>query len=187
MSFGRFFGGLLLPAMKPEPGPVERLPPPAQLRVPLLQHAGVAAEACVAVGERVARFQRIGRVPDGALGAAVHTPAAGVVVGWERGPVALPGTPEAWHVVIAVAANGPELRLPPLDPVAAPIAALRILLADKPARAAREPGAARKPREGTKQEQVLAMLRRPEGATVAQIADATGWAQHYAEVRIMPM
>ena len=38
--------------------------------------------------------------------------------------------------------------------------------------------APRKPREGTKQEQVLAMLRRPEGATVAQIADATGWAQH---------
>ena len=60
----------------------------------------------------------------------------------------------------------------------APIAALRILLAGKPARAAREPGAARKPREGTKQEQVLAMLRRPEGATVAQIAEATGWAQH---------
>ncbi|WP_223880535.1 DUF3489 domain-containing protein [Roseococcus microcysteis] len=60
----------------------------------------------------------------------------------------------------------------------APMAALRILLAGKPARVAREPGAQRKPREGTKQEQVLAMLRRPEGATVAQIANATGWAQH---------
>jgi predicted ArsR family transcriptional regulator len=42
----------------------------------------------------------------------------------------------------------------------------------------RDPGAPRKPREGTKQELVLAMLRRPEGATVAQIADTTGWAQH---------
>ena len=51
----------------------------------------------------------------------------------------------------------------------APMEALRALLAGKPARA---------PREGTKQEQVLAMLRRPEGATVAQIAEATGWAQH---------
>ena len=60
----------------------------------------------------------------------------------------------------------------------APIAALRTLLAGKPARAPREAGAPRKPREGTKQEQVLAMLRRPEGATVAQIAEATGWAQH---------
>jgi hypothetical protein len=56
----------------------------------------------------------------------------------------------------------------------APMAALRALLAAKPVRASREPGAPRKPREGTKQEQVLAMLRRPEGATVAQIAEATG-------------
>ena len=60
----------------------------------------------------------------------------------------------------------------------APITALRTLLAGKPARAPREAGALRKPREGTKQEQVVAMLRRPEGATVAQIAEATGWAQH---------
>ncbi|MFC7478068.1 DUF3489 domain-containing protein [Dankookia sp. GCM10030260] len=36
----------------------------------------------------------------------------------------------------------------------------------------------RKPREGTKQQQVLGMLRRTEGATVAQVADATGWANH---------
>jgi len=60
----------------------------------------------------------------------------------------------------------------------APIAALRAMLAGKPARIPREPGTARKPREGTKQEQVLAMLRRPEGATVVQIAEATGCAQH---------
>jgi hypothetical protein len=60
----------------------------------------------------------------------------------------------------------------------APMEALRTLLAGKPARAPREAGAPRKPREGTKQEQVLAMLRRPEGTTVAQIAEATGWAQH---------
>jgi len=57
----------------------------------------------------------------------------------------------------------------------APMAALRILLAAKPARAPRDASAPRKPREGTKQEQVLAMLRRPEGATIAQIAEATGW------------
>ena len=56
-----------------------------------------------------------------------------------------------------------------------PIAALRTLLAGKPARTPPEPGTPRKPREGTKQEQVLAMLRRPEGATIAQIVEATGW------------
>jgi hypothetical protein len=55
---------------------------------------------------------------------------------------------------------------------------LRAALATKPGRPAREPGAPRKPREGTKQQAVLAMLRREEGATVAQIAEATGWASH---------
>ena len=55
---------------------------------------------------------------------------------------------------------------------------LRAALATKPGRPAREPGAPRKPREGTKQEAVLTMLRRAEGATVAQIAEATGWASH---------
>ena len=61
--------------------------------------------------------------------------------------------------------------------LAGPMERLRALLA-KPARTPRDPGAPRKPREGTKREKVLAMLRRPEGATVAQIADATGWAAH---------
>ncbi len=55
---------------------------------------------------------------------------------------------------------------------------LRAALATKPGRPARETGAPRKPREGTKQEAVLTMLRRAEGATVAQIAEVTGWASH---------
>lgn len=56
------------------------------------------------------------------------------------------------------------------------IAALRAILV-KPVPAPR-PAGPRKPREGTKQQQVLAMLRRPEGATVAQIMGATGWQAH---------
>jgi hypothetical protein len=61
-----------------------------------------------------------------------------------------------------------------------PMAALRAGLAgNEPTRTPRDPAAAaRAPRAGTKQEQVLAMLRRPDGATVAQIAEATGWAAH---------
>jgi hypothetical protein len=60
----------------------------------------------------------------------------------------------------------------------APMNALRAVLAAKPGRPVREPGTPRKPREGTKQEAVLTMLRRDEGATVAQIAEVTGWASH---------
>jgi len=64
------------------------------------------------------------------------------------------------------------------NPISQAVEQLRTALASKPALTPRDPSAPRKPREGTKQEQVLAMLRRPEGATVAQIAEATGWAQH---------
>jgi hypothetical protein len=36
----------------------------------------------------------------------------------------------------------------------------------------------RKIREGTKQARVIEMLRRPEGATIVEIVDATSWASH---------
>ncbi|WP_431303997.1 DUF3489 domain-containing protein [Sediminicoccus sp. BL-A-41-H5] len=61
------------------------------------------------------------------------------------------------------------------NPISRAIEALRAALAGNAMRTSRAGGAPRKPREGTKQEQVLAMLRRPEGATVAHIAEATGW------------
>ena len=60
------------------------------------------------------------------------------------------------------------------------IIALRAALAVKRGRPLREHGAPRKPREGTKQEAVLVLLRRAEGATIAQICEATSWQQHTA-------
>ena len=36
----------------------------------------------------------------------------------------------------------------------------------------------RTPREGTKQATLIAMLRAPDGATIAEIMDATGWQPH---------
>jgi hypothetical protein len=45
-------------------------------------------------------------------------------------------------------------------------------------RAGRDPAAPRTSRHGTKQQAVLTLLRRPAGATIAQVIEATGWAQH---------
>jgi Protein of unknown function (DUF3489) len=50
--------------------------------------------------------------------------------------------------------------------------------ATKTAPAAGEPTAKPTPRTGTKQAQMIEMLKRPEGATVEQIAAATGWQHH---------
>jgi hypothetical protein len=58
-----------------------------------------------------------------------------------------------------------------------PMTTLRALLADRTPRSTTT-SAPRKPREGAKQEAVLTMLRRTEGATVAQITEATGLASH---------
>jgi hypothetical protein len=52
---------------------------------------------------------------------------------------------------------------------------------DEPAESDVMPNAgplAAKPRTGTKQARMIAMLRRPEGATVEQIAEAMGWQRH---------
>lgn len=54
-------------------------------------------------------------------------------------------------------------------------AALRRVGATRPPR---DPSAPCAPREGTKQQAVLTLLRRDEGATIAQVIEATGWAQH---------
>jgi hypothetical protein len=51
--------------------------------------------------------------------------------------------------------------------------ALRAAVPSRPA-----PARTTGPRQGTKQQAVLALLRRPEGATVAQVVEATGWAKH---------
>ncbi len=41
-----------------------------------------------------------------------------------------------------------------------------------------EPAKTPRTRDNSKQAQVIAMLRRPEGATIVQICEATGWQQH---------
>ena len=57
------------------------------------------------------------------------------------------------------------------ESLAEAVAALRTALSLTP----RPASQTRAPRQGTKQEAVLALLRRPEGATIAQVVEATGW------------
>ncbi|WP_236038769.1 DUF3489 domain-containing protein [Belnapia arida] len=48
----------------------------------------------------------------------------------------------------------------------------------RPARHPRQPGASRTPRTGTKQETILALLCRADGASGPNMIEATGWAPH---------
>ncbi len=41
-------------------------------------------------------------------------------------------------------------------------------------------------RGGTKQAVLIDLLKRPEGATLPQMTEATGWQVHYADVLVMP-
>ena len=106
-----------------------------------------------ASGEVPERPQRPPVSPHGGIGraAALRMAAAAVIAAWD--------TPEREGLDEA-------------------FAALRATLATKPDRPARVTGAPRQPRTGTKQEAVLALLRRDEGATIAQVMIATGWQQH---------
>ncbi len=61
------------------------------------------------------------------------------------------------------------------EPLVDAVAALRAVNL-KPA--PRKPRTACAPRQGTKQDAVLTLLRRPESATIANVVEATGWAQH---------
>jgi Protein of unknown function (DUF3489) len=73
-------------------------------------------------------------------------------------------------------ASAVETPAPAAEPDAAATPAKRRAKAkSKPAEA---PAEKPTPRAGTKQAQMIEMLKRPEGATVEQIAEATGWQHH---------
>jgi hypothetical protein len=56
----------------------------------------------------------------------------------------------------------------------------------KAAKAATAKDATPTTRDGSKKAIVLDMLKRPDGASLKDIMDATSWQAHYADVRIMP-
>ena len=58
--------------------PIQQLPLPARLAVPLAQHLGAPAEPCVTLGERVLKGQKIAEAT-GFVSAPVHAPTSGTV------------------------------------------------------------------------------------------------------------
>ena len=96
----------------------------------------------------------------------------------QRGPIGRAAALRMAAATVLTAWDAPER-----DGLDEAVATLRTALAASPraeraARPLRDPAAPRQPRTGTKQEAVLALLCRAEGATIAQVIEATGWQPH---------
>ena len=87
-DLGKLHGGLRLKANKAEATavPIHEAPVPAQLVLPLAQHAGQPADPVVGIGERVFKGQRIADAY-GAMGVPVHASSSGTIVAIEPWPV----------------------------------------------------------------------------------------------------
>jgi H+/Na+-translocating ferredoxin:NAD+ oxidoreductase subunit C len=87
-DLGKLHGGLRLTAHKDEStaAPIQRVPVPAQLVLPLTQHSGDPAQPVVDIGARVLKGQLIAS-PDGGLGAPVHASSSGRILAIEPWPV----------------------------------------------------------------------------------------------------
>jgi DNA-binding MarR family transcriptional regulator len=86
------------------------------------------------------------------------------------------GAPDAQEATTA--GQEPQASTGPAQAAKAPAAVKAKTKAAKPAKPARVALEKPTPRAGTKQAQMIELLKRPEGATVEQIAAATGWQHH---------
>ena len=87
-DLGKLHGGLRLQAHKQisTAAPIVQVPVPAQLVLPLTQHAGDPAQPVVGIGERVLKGQLIAAT-EGSLGAPMHASSSGTIVAIEPWPV----------------------------------------------------------------------------------------------------
>jgi electron transport complex protein RnfC len=80
--------------------PIEQASLPERLILPLQQHIGAPAEACVSVGERVLKGQTIATVT-GTLGVPVHAPTSGTIEAIGMHPVPHPSGMSDWCIILA--------------------------------------------------------------------------------------
>ncbi len=87
-DLGTLHGGLRLTRHKNQSTaePIQRMPVPAQLVLPITQHVGEAANPIVGIGEKVLKGQPVAKTDNG-LGAPVHASSSGTVVAIEPWPV----------------------------------------------------------------------------------------------------
>jgi electron transport complex protein RnfC len=111
-----FHGGIHVPDEKAlsNGGPIDPIPLPPRLVIPLAQHIGTPARPCVRVGERVLKGQLIGE-PEGYVSSAVHASSSGLVVAIEPRPVPHPSGLSAPCVVIEV--DGEDACAPLAEPL----------------------------------------------------------------------
>lgn len=79
--------------------PIQQSSLPERLVLPLQQHIGAPAEACVSVGEKVLKGQVIATVP-GAMGVPVHAPSSGTVEAISMQPVPHPSGMNDWCITL---------------------------------------------------------------------------------------
>ena len=117
----RLPGGIRLPSFKAQSatGLIHPAQIPEVLVVPLRQHAGAAAKACVAVGDTVQTGQLIG-VANGVFSANVHAPTSGTVTAIDAHPVV---DRHADRVeCITISSDGQDTSSDTLSPLANPFA-----------------------------------------------------------------
>ena len=76
-----FFGGIHPNDKKAATNkkPIEKLPPPARVVIPMSMHIGAPSQPVVSVGDTVTAGQLIAKCPEGAMGANIHASIAGKV------------------------------------------------------------------------------------------------------------
>jgi electron transport complex protein RnfC len=112
-----FHGGIHVEDHKSESNttPVQDIPLPPRLVLPLQQHIGQAAEALVQVGERVLRGQEIARATD-YVSAGLHAPTSGTVVEIGELPIPHPSGLSGHCIVIEPDGEDAWAELPPSLP-----------------------------------------------------------------------
>ena len=106
--------------------PIRRLPFPAELVLPLRQHAGKPARLCVAPGDHVERGDKVGEA-DGYFSVPIHASAAGTVSGVEWWPH--PDGSRAEAVRLKVDRYAPQVPRPRLVPHAEGLTRKQVVLA----------------------------------------------------------